>query len=176
MGKTIKTENNKYKTNTNMAKKQVIRLTESDLHNIIKESVNQILMSEGWFGFGKKNQTPTKQAQQNPREAKLERYRNLYSMSKIRGDWAFTIRGLDGCYFQTPQNAETYGAEAYKDIYGQEPIALNPIRVDIGGWNDRYNRNQEYKSIPAAQTPRPGGRVSDNYSQGEIYNQRSKRW
>lgn len=159
-----------------MAKKQVIRLTEDDLHNIIKESVNKILMNEGLFGFGKKKQTPTRQPQQNPREAKLERYRNLYSMSKIRGDWAFIIRGLDGCYFQTPQYAETYGAEAYKDIYGQEPIALNPIRVDIGGWHDRYERNQEYKSIPAAQNPRPSGRVSANYSQGEIYNQRSKKW
>lgn len=41
--KTIKTENKKYKTNTNMEKKQVIRLTESDLHRIIKESVNNIL-------------------------------------------------------------------------------------------------------------------------------------
>ena len=42
-GKTIKTENKEYKTNTNMAKKQVIRLTEGDLHRIIKESVNNIL-------------------------------------------------------------------------------------------------------------------------------------
>lgn len=42
-GKAIKTENKKYKTNTNMAKKQVIRLTEGDLHRIIKESVNRIL-------------------------------------------------------------------------------------------------------------------------------------
>lgn len=36
-------ENKEYKTNTNMAKKQVIRLTEGDLHRIIKESVNNIL-------------------------------------------------------------------------------------------------------------------------------------
>jgi hypothetical protein len=39
----IENYNKEYKTNTNMAKKQVIRLTESDLHNIIKESVNSIL-------------------------------------------------------------------------------------------------------------------------------------
>jgi hypothetical protein len=38
----IKTENNEYKTNKNM-KKQVIRLTEGDLHNIIKESLNKVL-------------------------------------------------------------------------------------------------------------------------------------
>lgn len=42
-GKAIKTENKKYKTNTYMAKKQLIRLTEDDLHNIIKKSVNRIL-------------------------------------------------------------------------------------------------------------------------------------
>ena len=34
-------ENNEHKTNKDM-KKQVIRLTESDLHNIIKESVNKV--------------------------------------------------------------------------------------------------------------------------------------
>ena len=42
-GKTIKTENKKY---SNMAKKQVIKLTEGDLYNIIKESVNKILKEE----------------------------------------------------------------------------------------------------------------------------------
>lgn len=38
----IRTENKEYKTNKNM-KKQVIRLTEDDLHRIIKESVNKVL-------------------------------------------------------------------------------------------------------------------------------------
>lgn len=41
----IRTENKEYKTNKNM-KKQVIRLTEDDLHRIIKESVNKILKEE----------------------------------------------------------------------------------------------------------------------------------
>lgn len=37
-------ENKEYKTNKNLEKKkQIIRLTESDLHQIIKESVNKIL-------------------------------------------------------------------------------------------------------------------------------------
>ena len=36
-------ENKEYKTNTNMAKKQVIRLTEGDLHRFIKEAVKNIL-------------------------------------------------------------------------------------------------------------------------------------
>ena len=34
-----------------MEKKQVIRLTESDLHNIIKESVNKILMNEAFSDY-----------------------------------------------------------------------------------------------------------------------------
>ena len=50
--KTIKTENKKYKTNTNMAKKQVIRLTESDLHRIIKESVNKVMTNEDYKPLG----------------------------------------------------------------------------------------------------------------------------
>ena len=45
-----------------MEKKQIIRLTESDLHQIIEESVLQILnendMEEGWFG-DKWNQVKT---------------------------------------------------------------------------------------------------------------------
>ena len=44
----MKTENKKYKMSNN--KKKKIRLTESDLHNIIKESVNTILNE----GFGSK--------------------------------------------------------------------------------------------------------------------------
>ena len=47
----IITENKQYKLNTNMNKK-TIRLTESDLHRIVKESVNRILREE--FDFGKK--------------------------------------------------------------------------------------------------------------------------
>lgn len=46
MGNRIKTENKDYKINNNM-KKQVIRLTEGDLHKIIKESVNKILKESG---------------------------------------------------------------------------------------------------------------------------------
>ena len=38
----LKTENKQYKSNTNMNKK-LIRLTESDLHKIVKEAVNKIL-------------------------------------------------------------------------------------------------------------------------------------
>ena len=34
---------NNIRENNNMAKKQIIRLTEGDLHRIIKESVNRIL-------------------------------------------------------------------------------------------------------------------------------------
>ena len=40
----IKTENKEYKTNNNNnIKKQVIKLTEGELHKIIKESVKNIL-------------------------------------------------------------------------------------------------------------------------------------
>lgn len=49
----IKTENKDYKINKNM-KKQVIRLTEGDLHNIIKESVNNVL-NENQYGTVSEN-------------------------------------------------------------------------------------------------------------------------
>ena len=41
----LKTENKQYKSNTNMNKK-LIRLTESDLHRIVKESVNRVIKEE----------------------------------------------------------------------------------------------------------------------------------
>ena len=41
----IKNENKEYKTNNNNIKKQVIKLTEGELHKIIKESVKNILNS-----------------------------------------------------------------------------------------------------------------------------------
>ena len=48
-GKTLKTENKEYKSNKNMKrKKQLVRLTEGDLHRIIKESVNNILSELDW--------------------------------------------------------------------------------------------------------------------------------
>ena len=62
----LKTENKQYKSNTNMNKK-LIRLTESDLHKIVKEAVNKILTessidevdlytkSEGKFGYAFSN-------------------------------------------------------------------------------------------------------------------------
>lgn len=37
--------------------KKIIRITESDLHRIVKESVHKILVNEGWFG--KKTETPS---------------------------------------------------------------------------------------------------------------------
>jgi len=45
-GKAIKSENKEYNIYKHMNKKQVIRLTESDLHRIIKESVKQILSED----------------------------------------------------------------------------------------------------------------------------------
>lgn len=41
-------ENKTYNNNTNMNKKQVIKLTESDLHKIVKESVNKVLNEGLW--------------------------------------------------------------------------------------------------------------------------------
>jgi len=50
----IKTENKQYKTNTNMNKKQ-IRLTESDLHRIVKESVKKVLNEKDGYDRNLKN-------------------------------------------------------------------------------------------------------------------------
>ena len=46
--------------------KKIIRLTESDLHRIVKESVRKILVNEGWFG--KKRETPNPFVNEEPQD------------------------------------------------------------------------------------------------------------
>lgn len=46
--------------------KKIIRLTESDLHRIVKESVRKILVNEGWFG--KKRETLNPLVNEEPQD------------------------------------------------------------------------------------------------------------
>lgn len=74
-----------------MKRKQVIRLTESDLHRIVKESVNMVL-NEGFFGkmksrFGKKPQ-PKKikqpETSMSEHDKEVKRIKDKYGL----GDYA----------------------------------------------------------------------------------------
>ncbi len=47
--------------------KKIIRLTESDLHSIVKESVHRILANEGWL-FGKKSKKPNELVDKKPQK------------------------------------------------------------------------------------------------------------
>lgn len=54
--------------------KQIIRLTESDLHRVVNESVKSVLVNEGLFDklFGKKKEPPRMPVQrENPMQAKI---------------------------------------------------------------------------------------------------------
>ena len=46
--------------------KKIIRLTESDLHRIVKESVRKILVNEGWLG--KKRETSNPLVNEEPQD------------------------------------------------------------------------------------------------------------
>lgn len=57
----------------------IIRLTESDLHRIVKESVNRILVNEGIFDFFRKKKEPeiTKKEDEVPKD-------HIYSVKELQ--------------------------------------------------------------------------------------------
>ena len=58
--------------------KRIVRLTESDLHRVVNESVKSVLVNEGLFDklFGKKKEPP-KQVRKNPMDAIVSLFSNL---------------------------------------------------------------------------------------------------
>ena len=60
-------------------KKKIIRLTESDLHKIVKESVCKILVNEGLLSglFGKKKEISSPQVEEGPQD-------HVYSVKEMQ--------------------------------------------------------------------------------------------
>ena len=63
-----------------MAKKQVIRLTEGDLHRIIKESVDNILSELDWKTYANAAKKRYQQSKEKPQDRKL--FDKAYKLGK----------------------------------------------------------------------------------------------
>ena len=111
-----------------MAKKQVIRLTESDLHRIIKESVNNILTELDWRTYASAADKRRKQAY-DERESEIKRsglYWNdkaeeLYNKSRKLDDAAGKRMSKD-----YGMNISTHG------IHGDRHVIDNDAEWTIG--------------------------------------------
>ena len=77
-----------------MAKKQVIKLTENDLHRIIKESVNNVLTELDWRTYA----NAAKKAESNGDSDRARKFRQAASKSSNK-------RGYNDKYMQTYSNA-----------------------------------------------------------------------
>lgn len=93
-------ENKQYKTNTNMNKK-LIRLTESDLHRIVKESVKRVLKEDDTQNLGINNYDPTNYDELNMKikaiMSKVSEIRNMIKdISTSQLDVAQNAGNLDG--------------------------------------------------------------------------------
>lgn len=108
-----------------MAKKQLVRLTESDLHNIINESVRTILsekMDEGWWDtaksfmgqYGKRGADKAQQMGQQVGSAAKNAYNTMSNkaqqMGKQVGDAA------KNAYNTASNNVQQFGQNVANDV------------------------------------------------------------
>ena len=101
-------------------KKQRIRLTESDLHDIIKESVNQILnerVDEGPMDFMKSMFGQGKKKTQNYVNDKREKINNRMTKAKeaVQGAYNNAKDTVQGAYDNVKQGAQTMYRNAQQD-------------------------------------------------------------
>ena len=98
-----------------MAKKQLVRLTESDLHRVIKESVNQILnerVDEGPMDFMKSVFGQGKNKTQNYVNDKVGKINNSMTNAKnaVQGAYNNAKQSVQGAYNNAKQSVQdTYG-------------------------------------------------------------------
>ena len=180
-------ENKEYKINKNM-KKQVIRLTESDLKNIIKESVNNILSELDWKTY------------QNARGKAIKR--GEYDRALKFGDAAqksfskeYDTDGVDGNIFLNRVSAESddYPSHTLMHLYNYDeegnPIkAYNYDNTKAFGLMDKYDKEGRYKRVKNPSLKRffnnperekaykRASKEMDNYMMGNYDYIRDKGW
>lgn len=156
-------------------KKQVIRLTESDLHNIINEAVTNVLIEEGWFGdkMGKAAGWARNQLGDfwNSMKGGYQQARanNPYA-NKQYGAQAPTTPQQNTT--TTPQGSSRNNSFG-KPTYGEQPNLQNYNPQNFGG-NGVWGNNQQTTTAAApqatqAKNPRQGNSKVANaaYERGQ---------
>ena len=127
----LKPSNNRLNCNTNMNKK-LIRLTESDLHRIVKESVNRIL-NERVHNFKPNEFDWDEELDLMPYDGNREEYETMYNY-----DPKLALRG-DGNEISRKQNGELKSYAKYKENRPWLDLSSSQRRLA----NDRIFDDQE---------------------------------
>ena len=150
-----------------MAKKQLIRLTEDDLHNIIKESVNRILNEQAFSDEELKdflmqqhypNRTPEEQESAFNRDFKIAQKRfgseddknGLNAYEKFKRDIADSRKKLDMTMFRgrygnnnIHNNEPGKAAMCALGAYGEEGKKIGQNDSGVGEY-DRYDTDEYF--------------------------------
>ncbi len=108
-----------------MAKKQLVRLTESDLHNIINESVRTILsekMDEGWWDtaksfmgqYGKRSADKAQQMGQQVGSAAKNAYNTMSNKAQQMGQQVGNA--AKNAYNTASNNVQQFGQNVANDV------------------------------------------------------------
>lgn len=138
--------NNATNTFINMKNKKIMRLTESDLHNIIKESVSQILNELNWktkYNAGRKEQDLFDRFTQGERNFTDSERKRLKRRGKELGGLGYGQEYNKKSPFLDA--AETDFEEQYGDKFQGEDGATYGVRADFFNKGDIY----PYRDAPA---------------------------
>lgn len=125
----ITNKNKKYK---NMNRKNTIRLTEPDLHQIIKESVNNILSELDWKTYANAAQKRAQQADENPNKPDLRK--KSYDLA----NYANNILYIDDYKYDTLGDKMNSKKSAKFDAY-VNPMSSKMSYGTVRGWNNGGN-------------------------------------
>lgn len=197
----IITENKQYYTMNNTKNK--VRLTESQLHNIIKESVKQVLSELDWKTYAnaeKKALEKFNDAHSPYNYKDIDRYAKLYKkfrkarQNAFNKEYAYDEGNHGGSYKMKVDDEpmDTYPYMAYKDVHTQARTNDSGYegpghRLDYGFSNDNdyaqpiFNlnyRGDEYydKMGKAGEYAKKGNKEIEDYRQGKYEYQKGKGW
>lgn len=130
-----------------MAKKQVIRLTEGDLHKIIKESVKNIISELDWKTY----QNARRKANE---KGEYDRAMKFGNAAQKEFNKAYGEEGVSGDIFLNRVSAESddYPSHTLMRMYNynEEGSHSNPYNYDntkAYGIMDKYDKDGRYKRV-----------------------------
>ena len=141
-----------------MKNKKLIRLTESDLHRIVKESVSNILTELDWKTY---MNAARKRAE---RDGLVDNKGRLMGAAKDLEDWGekqffnkHNLNAPDGTY-----NFDDENAERSEDIEARARSGYGHMKFNQGDWDDRNIRNS-YTTFNKETGERPGGNPKNKH-------------
>ena len=109
-----------------------IRLTEGQLHNVIRESVSQILNEIDWKTY---DNAAKKRHKQMPNKNDIDYARDIdYSRRKV---WPLRSASLDALAKKYPH----FKSGWYKDQYTHEPLTPEE-QADVDNWKEEFDNQR----------------------------------